>query len=271
MNSLAGPLGAGWFDYPVSTSMANQLLGLELVPTFLVVPALLGAAVLSWRESPVAPLLGFGPSAYVAYMFVQYVVGPDYVHYTPAPFLHIAIASLGTFVTVRCWSAAAAVPLPTAAGAQRLRRTAWLLFLAAFVLSRYVPALAGAATGARIPREFAGSSAFYWSIVLLDLGAVVPLTLLAAGVVARAGAASTHAHLAVSGWFAFVPPSVAAMAAVMVVKDDPNASVPTLVLLLAASAAFAYPLVPGLRRLATSAARAPARAPDPPETPGAPR
>ena len=42
----------------------------------------------------------------------------------------------------------------------------------------------------------------------------------------------------VVGWFALVPPSVTAMAAVMLVRDDPHASVPTLLLLTAGTLGF---------------------------------
>ena len=68
--------------------------------------------------------------------------------------------------------------------------------------------------------EFADSPAFYWSIVLLDLGVVVPATLLAAAAVHRRQRLGQHAstcfsdilgnrldHYAVIGWFAMVPPS----------------------------------------------------------------
>jgi hypothetical protein len=47
-----------------------------------------------------------------------------------------------------------------------------------------------------------------------------------------------RAVCAVVGWFALVPASVAAMGAVMVVRGDPHASVPTLVLVLVATGAF---------------------------------
>lgn len=70
------------------------------------------------------------------------------------------------------------------------------------------------------------------------------------------GSTAGHRALyAVVGWFALVPPSVAAMAAVMWAKDDPNASLPTVLLLSAASVAFAavawrtfQPLLSGPRR-----------------------
>ena len=60
--------------------------------------------------------------------------------------------------------------------------------------------------------------------MLLDLGVVVPATLVAAFAVGRGLAFGQRAVYAVLGWFALVPASVAAMAAVMLARDDPNAS-----------------------------------------------
>ena len=103
------------------------------------------------------------------------------------------------------------------------------------MLLRYLPLFVGSVTGAAIPREFASAPAFFWSIVVLDLGVVVPATVAAAVAALRGSSLAVPATHAVVGWFALVPPSVAAMAAAMVVRDDPYASVPTLVLLTVTS------------------------------------
>jgi hypothetical protein len=114
---------------------------------------------------------------------------------------------------------------------------------ATFVLLRYAPLIYGAVAGGRIPDEFAASPGFYWSIVLLDLGLVVPACAAAAAAAARGHPLVTPATYAVVGWFALVPPSVAAMALVMVARSDPNGSWSTVALLLAfsiVSTAVAY-------------------------------
>jgi len=70
-----------------------------------------------------------------------------------------------------------------------------------------------------------------------DSWLLMPLTLATA--VGLLGAETgRRAVCAVVGWFARVPASVGAMGAVMVVRGDPHASVPTLVLVLVASGAF---------------------------------
>ena len=45
-NAVLGPIGVGLLDYPLPTSLFNQLVGLELVTVFLVVPTLAAATVL---------------------------------------------------------------------------------------------------------------------------------------------------------------------------------------------------------------------------------
>jgi hypothetical protein len=238
-NVVAGPLGADVIDYPISTSMDNQLRGLELVTMFLVVPWLVATGVLALRNHPGAPLLAFAPAGYAAYMFLQYVLGPEYSTYSWAVLFHVAVFSLSGWLTLSAWRLAAARPVPLATRAQHRRRACLMLALAGFVLVRYVPVLVGATDGRPLPAELQDGRTFFWSIVLLDLGVVVPLTLVAGLASWRGTPAGERSVYAVVGWFALVPPSVAAMAAVMVARGDPYASLPTTLLLTAASLLFA--------------------------------
>ena len=48
-NTVAGPLVLDLVDYPVSETVLNQLIGLELVTTFLVVPVAVLSGVLALR------------------------------------------------------------------------------------------------------------------------------------------------------------------------------------------------------------------------------
>jgi hypothetical protein len=146
--------------------------------------------------------------------------------------------------------------VPDLTPSQRRRRAVLLLALAGFVLLRYVPVFVGAARGTPIADEFQDARTFFWSIVLLDLGVVVPATIGAAVALLRGTPAGDRAAYGVLGWFALVPPSVAAMAVVMVVRDDPYASVPTTVLLTLASVVFAAVAVAAFRPLLHPVARA---------------
>ncbi|MET1061014.1 MAG: hypothetical protein ABWX84_15540 [Nocardioides sp.] len=256
LNTLLGPLGTGAVDYPISTSMENQLRGLELVTVLLVVPWLVATAVLTRRGHPAAPLLAIGPAGYAAYMFVQYVLGPEYSAYSWTVLFHLGIASLAGGLVLVAWQRAATEPVPDLTPVRRRRRALLLLGLAGFVLLRYVPAFVGAANGTPIAEEFRDARTFFWSIVLLDLGVVVPATVAAAAALLRGTPDGDRAAYAVLGWFALVPPSVAAMAIVMVVRDDPYSSVPTALLLTAASLAFAAVAVAAFRPLLRARVRA---------------
>jgi len=223
-NTTLGPLGLDRIDYRFSRSVLDQLVGLELVTVALVVPLALVAAGLSWRGRPVGPALAFGPAAYTAYMFAQYVLGPEYATYGPAVLGHLALFASGGTIAVAALLLLAREGLP----ALSRRRSRWtgvvVLAMAAFVVARYLPAVSGATDRSAIPAEFAAARTFYWSIVLLDLGVVVPAALAAGLLLVRRLPGATVAMVAVVGWFALVPPSVAAMAVVMLVDGDPHAS-----------------------------------------------
>lgn len=238
LNSLLGPLLLGVVSYPISTSMTNQLLGLEVVTLVLVVPWTVLAGLLVVRQDPRGPLLALGPTSYTAYMFVQYVVGPEYGAYSGIVLLHVALFALSGGLALVAWSSAQRAPVPNVSVRQRRRLCLALLGLAAFVLLRYVPTFTGALTGEPIAAEFRDARTFFWSIVLLDLGVVVPVTAAAAVALFRGTGAGQRAVYGVVGWFALVPASVAAMAAVMLVRDDPHASPSTLVLLTVATVVF---------------------------------
>jgi hypothetical protein len=235
-NAALGPVGLDVLPYPLPESLLNQLRGLEVVTVGLVVPCLLLAAVLARRGRREAPLLAIGPCGSASYMFVQYVVGPDRTTFTAAVLLQIVVFSAATLLCCWSWSLAARTDWPIPAPGRRRRWVMLLAGLAGFVLLRYLPAVAGAFSGAAIPEEFAQAPAFYWSILLLDLGLVVPVTLVAAGAAWRGSELALPATYAVVGWFAMVPPSVAAMAVVMLVRDDTYASVPTTLLLVTVAA-----------------------------------
>jgi hypothetical protein len=235
VNALAGPVGLDLLAYPLSETLLNQLRGLELVTVLLVVPVLVLATVLTQRGRVEAPLVAVGPSAYAAYMFAQYVVGPSRAVYSPAVLLHLLVFSVAVTLTAWSWARARRIHWPEPTRARRRALAVLLLALGGFVVLRYLSLLVGAASGSSIPGEFASSPAFYWTVVLLDLGLVVPATLAAAGACLRGDSAAVPATYAVVGWFALVPPSVAAMAVVMLARHDSNASESTVVLLLAVS------------------------------------
>jgi hypothetical protein len=166
-------------------------------------------------------------------------VGPGYTHHAAILPLHLSLFVLGTGVAVASWNETDRERLPTMARGSERRYAALLFVLAAFVLSRYLPAFGAAIAGEPIAAEFRQDVAMYWSIFLLDLGLVVPATVAAAVGLLRGASWGGKSLYAVFGWFALVPPSVAAMGIVMVIKDDPNASVGQAIVLSVAAVAFA--------------------------------
>lgn len=239
VNSLLGPLVADAIDYPWSESMRNQAIGLEAVSLFAVAPLGILAGVLAMRGHRAAPLVAFGPTAYTAYMFVQYVIGPEYPNYPGVLLLHLALFVLGLGMAVTAWAAVDRDRLPKMARRSERRYGVLLLALAAFIVSRYVPALFAGLEGEPLTAEFRADVSMYWSIFLLDLGIVVPATIAAAVALIRGAAWGRKALYAILGWFALVPPSVAAMAIAMVVNDDPNESTGQTIVLNVVAVAFA--------------------------------
>jgi hypothetical protein len=219
VNTVLGPLGTESYEYPITGTLLNQTIGLEGVTIALVVPLTLIAGVMALRGHQAAPFLGFGSAAYSAYMFVQYVLGPEYARYTSTILFQTLIFALSAGLTVWAWSLASQQPKPHLTSRRRRISGVILFFLGAFIVSRYLPVVLGGA----LPGEFAEARTFFWSIFLLDLAVVVPSTLVAAVGLLRGARQADTAMYALMGWYALVPPSVAAMSATMVLNDDPHA------------------------------------------------
>lgn len=230
-NTLLGPLGLNWFVYPFSETMANQTIGLEAVTLFVVVPWCLVAAWALSRDHHVGPVLVLSPSAYAAYMMVQYVIGPTYLTYRPQILFHLAIFVLSGVIILYFWTQVDDTVLPTLSDRRRRRTVLGLILLAAFVLFRYVALFQGIVTTAELTGEPRLDPSMFWSIVFLDLGLVVPIT---AGTAIGLYQKVSWAHRAlygIVGWYVLVPISVATMGSVMLLNDDPYAAIETVVVL----------------------------------------
>lgn len=249
VNSLLGPLGVGVVHYPVSEPVQDQTIGLEAFSLFAVAPLTMLVGVLALLRRPMAALLALGPAGYLAYMLVQYVVGPGYPTYPGVFPLHLALFVLSGAVILQAWSAPVRFDRPMTASARRAYAVV-VFALAAFVLSRYAGVLTGFVHGTPIPVESRADPGMYWSIVLLDLGAVVPLAVATGIGLLRRASWAVKALCGVVGWFALVPSSVAAMAVAMSVRVDSPILTGQLVTLVVAAAMFAAVAVLLFRRLA---------------------
>ncbi len=228
VNTLLGPLGWGWVVYPVSETMMNQTLALDGFSLGVAAPACLAlgwAALRGWSR---IRWLALGPGAYTAYMFVQYVAGPAYRVPPSTLVLQLAVFALGWGVVARAWNGIGEA-VPTGATPKRARVLGTILLaLALFVASRYLPVMVGSLAGMPLPAEAQADPGMFWTILLLDLGLVVPTaTWAGAALWLRGGSVPAwKAGHALVGWFAFTGPSVAVMGLVMVARGDPHASVP---------------------------------------------
>ncbi len=238
LNTLLGPLVTGLVDYPISEGVQNQLIGLEIITVAIIAPLCIAAGFLAIRGHRAAGVLGFGPAAYTAYMFVQYVLGPEYENYRLITLFQLGVFTFGVGLAIWAWTLIDSQSLPVLRRRQERRYGVVLLALAGFVILRYSGAIAGSFTAAAIPVEFIAARTFYWTIFLLDLGVVVPATIVAGIALIRGTRAGHTAMYAFLGWYALVSPSVASMAAVMVVNDDPDGSVGQVVLLCCVAMVF---------------------------------
>ncbi len=222
LNTVVGPLILDLVTYPVSASMRNQTIGLDAVALLIVAPACLITARLTWRGHALAPALALSLGSYVSYMFVQYLVGPEYDHYPATLVLHLGLFAGGWILAFHAWTVARRVLGP--APPLTRRHAVAAVAMAGFVVLRYLPGLAASFSQRALPEEAAGDVTMYWLIVVSDLGVFVPIALATALGIVRGAAWARLAMTATVGWFAAVSLAVAGMSFVMLINDDPFAS-----------------------------------------------
>ncbi len=242
-NSLLGPLVTGQIEYHYSESLINQGIGLDAVALFGAVPVAIAAAVLVQRRHRAGPVLAFIPATLAAYMAPQYIIGPDYLglpgNNEQFFVFHLALFLLATATIITAWNAIdRSLLVPDSA--QSDRRRSWvLLAVVAFVfVGRWLTGLIALLGGNPVNSDYQENPTAYLLIGFLDLGIVVPAALVAAIGLRRHRSWARPAAYAMIGWFALVPAAVAAMAIVMTVNDDPNASTGATVMFVVAAAVF---------------------------------
>ena len=241
--ALLGPLTGGPVEYHVSETLRNQTIGLDAVSLFVVAPLAVAAAVLARRGHVAGPTLALGVGAYTAYMFVQYIVGPEYLA-RPGdnerlfpPYLCLFVLGWGS--ALLAWQA---ITSESGSGSRRRHRVLGrvvLPLLGFLAFSRYVPALADAINGDPHDAGYRAGPTFFWTIALLDLGIFLPATVLTCMALLRGRPWAQKALYLVVGWFGLVGPAVAAMAIAMYVNDDPNATVGNAIAMTILGLAFA--------------------------------
>ena len=235
VNSLLGPFVADRIDYPLSDTLINQTIGLDAYSLLVAAPLAALIAVLGFRGHAALPVLAFGLASYAAYMLVQYIAGPAYLEIPAVLPLQLALLILAGLLGFGAWTALRRQSLPER---HDTRVAVVLLLFAAFVVLRYVPILAGSASGELIPEESRDDPTMFWLIVMLDLTAVVPATVAAAIGLLRGAEWARSAAYAVIAWFAVTSPSIGVMAITMSLRDDEFASSGVTAMLVGASIVY---------------------------------
>ena len=227
--ALLGPLTGGPIEYHVGETLRNQTIGLDATSLLIVAPLAAVAALLVLRGHVAGSAIALGVGAYAAYMFVQYIVGPEYrarPGSNEALFpLCLVLFTLGWGIVLSAWGTLAPERLALSRRRGRQLGTVVLPLLAFVAFSRYLPVLADVMDGdPRDPGYLAGPT-FFWTIAMLDLGVFLPATVATCVGLVRGRVWAPKAVYLVGGWFGLVGPAVAAMAIAMYLNDDPTASV----------------------------------------------
>jgi hypothetical protein len=252
--SLLGPLVTGTIDYHVVADVLNQVKGGDAAALLLVAPVAVAAGILALRGHPAAPVLALAPAGFALYTYTQLALGGEFA-LVPGNserffLLFLALFVLGGGVFAAAWRASALVELPEPSRRFSKVLVGVLLGVAAFLtLGLHLPGLVDVLGGPPYAVDYTQSPAVFWIVKLMDLGIVVPVSIATAvGILLHARWARLATY-AMVGWGALLASSVAGMAVVMQVNDDPAASPANTIvfgLFAAAFLALAFVLYSGL-------------------------
>jgi hypothetical protein len=228
--AILGPLGLGVLEHRTSETTVNQLIGADVAGLVVVAPFAIVVAALAWRGHPAAPVLALAPGLYAAYTFTQYTLGQEFLdlpgnaeRFFP---LLLSLFVLAGAITIGVWTSIDAGRLP--AVSRRLERSAAgaLLLVATFLaVGLHLPMLPDALSDTPTRVEYVSSPTAFWLVKFMDLGILVPGALAVGVGLLKGRAWAREAVYAVLGGFALIGVSVASMAAVMLMRGDPDASV----------------------------------------------
>jgi hypothetical protein len=228
--ALLGPLVLDLLHYRTSASGLDQIRGTDLTALAVVAPLCIWIGRLARDGHPAAPVLALAPAGYGVYVSTQLLVGSEWGRlpgnvewFSP---LLLGVIGLGVAVVVRAMrSLRSQVPLRWS---RRLERATGVLMLAVagFVvlgihLSSLVDALGSAPVGVGVletPNAF-------WVVKAMDLGLIVPASLLIGAGLLRGRSWARTPAAAVLGGYALLGWSVAAMGWSMVLGGAVDASV----------------------------------------------
>ncbi|HEX8627736.1 MAG TPA: hypothetical protein VF755_06150 [Catenuloplanes sp.] len=232
--AVLGPLMFKLLRYRTSATSVNQILGGDAAVLLIVVPVTIAVGVLALRRHPAAPVLALPPSIFVVYTYTQLIVGNEYLR-LPGNVERFFPLMLGVFIlagaiAIRSWSSVPAAQLPpTTASADRVAGVLLLVIAAFVVVGLHLPSFVDAIRDQPTAVQYLSSPTPFWLVKLMDLGIIVP------GAVAVGIGALRHREwarkpvYAILGAYTLIGASVAGMGITMSLRDDPDASMATLV------------------------------------------
>jgi hypothetical protein len=240
-NSILGPLMSGIVRYPFSSTVRNMTIGLDAVSLFFVAPIGFIAAGYVYRGQQIGYITAISSSAYAMYTFVQLILGPQYIEYSPVVLLHLAIFLLSGFILVNAWHRIRVNALPDLSRRKKTISATIFILLAVFASLSYLASLPQIVLGGTIPETYVEDPTVYWSIFLLDLGFLLPITIAISVGLLQDRRFAEKALYGTAGWYVLVVGSVASMFVVMFLNGDPNMNMaPVLVLLAIELAVVAF-------------------------------
>ncbi|MFN8195284.1 MAG: hypothetical protein U0R80_13490 [Nocardioidaceae bacterium] len=225
--TLLGPLVLDRVRYRTSATTLNQLLGADAATLAVVVPLALVAAWLVGHGHPAGGPLATGVGGYTVYTYAQLVIGQEYLRlpgnverFFPLYLVVFVVAEAVTVLGCRRMPATIALP------ARTRRLAGWVLVgVAAFlVIGLHLRTMLTAWSDPRSMTEYASAPTPFWMVKLMDLGIVVPLALVAGIGLLRGSLAAARLAYPILSAYVCLAASVTAMALVMLVHDDPDAS-----------------------------------------------
>jgi hypothetical protein len=249
--AVFGPLVFDLLRYRTSATSMNQILGGDAAALVVVAPVSIAAGVLALRKHPAAPVLALAPSIFVVYTYTQLIVGNEYLR-LPGNVERFFPLMLGVFIlagaiAIRSWSKVPADRLPpTSAGADRIAGVLLLAIAVFVVVGLHLPSFVDAIRDQPTAVQYLSSPTPFWLVKLMDLGIIVPAAV-AVGVGAlRHRPWARKPVYAILGVYTLIGASVAGMGTTMSLRDDPDASLATLIgmtllaLLLGAATCYIY-------------------------------
>jgi hypothetical protein len=232
--AVLGPLVFGVLRYRTSATSLNQILGGDAAVLMVVVPVSVAVGVLAIRRHPAAPVLALAPSIFVVYTYTQLIVGNEYLR-LPGNVERFFPLMLGIFIlagaiALRSWSSVPAAQLPaTSARADRVAGVLLLVIAVFVVVGLHLPSFLDAIREQPTAVQYLSSPTPFWLVKLMDLGIIVPAAVaVGIGALRRREWARKPVY-AILGAYTLIGVSVAGMGITMSLRDDPDASMSTLI------------------------------------------